>query len=125
MASLTLLLNKSSSLARIEKKVISKLGSEHLRCSPKDVVNALVLFRNVFLDKHSDYSDKKRWRHTRAKSSNGRSLSRFSWHEACLGCYYSSLDGMLVLRRVTPGSLSPVPFIHLGEERQGGVKLLV
>ena len=59
MASLTLLLNISSSLARIEEEVVSKLGSEHLKCSPNDVVDALVLFRNVFLDEHSDYSDKK------------------------------------------------------------------
>ena len=59
MASLTLLLNISSSLARIEEEVLSKLGSGHLRCSPNDVVDALVLFRNVFLDKHSDYSDTK------------------------------------------------------------------
>ena len=59
MASLTLLLNISSSLARIEEEMLSKLGSEHLRCSPNDVVDALVLFRNVFLDRHSDYSDKK------------------------------------------------------------------
>ena len=39
--------------------MLSKLESEHLRCSPNNVVDALVLFRNVFLDKHSDYSDKK------------------------------------------------------------------
>ena len=40
--------------------MLSKLGSQHLRCSPNAVVDALVLFRNVFLDKHSDHSDKKR-----------------------------------------------------------------
>ena len=68
----------------------------------------------------------KRQRRTRAKDPHGRSLYRFPKHDASLG--------VLLLppgRDASPSQGSPPavcrwhPFIHLGEERQSGVKFLV
>ena len=56
---------------------------------------------------------KVRLRRTRAKGLNGWSLSRFPQQD-CQEYCYSTLDGMLVHRRVNPQHMSPV---HPGEER--------
>ena len=67
-----------------------------------------------------------RYRCTRAKGPNGRSLSPFHQYETPRSIATSPLNGMLVHHRVTVQQyVASTHFIHLGEGRQSGVKFLV
>ena len=61
-------------------------------------------------------------RRTRAKGPNGRSLSRFSYHEACLGILLlPPWTGCKSIAKLLQAVLRRYPYIHLGEEKQSGV----
>ena len=69
---------------------------------------------------------KKKERRTQAKGPNGQSLSQFLLHEACLEVLLlpPGWDAS-PLQSYSPAVFWRYPFIHLGEERQSGVKFLV
>ena len=62
-----------------------------------------------------------------AKGTNSQSLSRFPWHEECLGVLLLPPGWDVSLAGLPPAVCCPYQFIHvhLGKVRQSGVKFLV